>query len=846
MDSLLKFIQPRYDAINYTHTISIKNQTLPAFIEPEKMTDFYQLVSQVQNKVSERFDVNCPVIIEVAKNGSVTAKEKVKLVSCLQFAVTNHYDLTSEVMNTAVVHEEEDKITIMMPYCQIPLEELRKEVRDSFIYLLDDKKVLTDDHKMIVNKTVYNKPFWLNRPTDQLEFYPIIDAQNFDSVTCCNFSQGIKNGMIDDSKFEDSQFGANIFLSLYGYQRVPLYRNTQTKDMRKAQSNSELIAERIKEKVKTDTEVLIELIKFLNKTRTMTLSGFLEVGQCIFNITDGDGSKGISLWKQTSQETYHDDIEKYWKTLRQTASSLGTFRYWCSQDDPEGYKAWQNTNLMQSLDICLNPTAGDTDIANVMYRMYQDRFLCASIKDQVWFEFKGHKYEQLDGGVALRILLSTEVAEKFEKLLNECNVREMKAPEGVEKEKWKVKQGKCIGIIRGLKISGTKTAIMKEASEKFYEGTFLDVMNKNKMIFVCENGVIDLERALMNPNPDTWIRPGSPDDKVTISCGNHYKSFAWDDKDVLECIKYFEQVYCDEPIRNYNKRVIASCFEGGNKEKIVPVWTGVGNNSKSVLEMLCEKIFGEYCAKPPSVLITAKERTSPGSATPEYEVLRYARICFFQEPKAGTKLNDSTLKELSSGFDTIYSRALNQMPKKITPQFTPIIVCNKIPGSDGSDVAVMNRLRIIEHNSRFSKDAPKDEKEQREMKVFPIDLNFENKVQGMIQPMLWMLLQEYAKYVKEGLPTPNEVTIATNAYKKNNDMFGQFLDDKFEKVEDKDAIRLTFIKLDAAYQTFRQWIAEEYPNTKIQPKNEFRQEMESHGHKTDNLRYYGLKPRQQG
>lgn len=847
METLVKFVRPKFDLVNYTHVIQIRDKNLPICLEEKDYEDFWNCVGQCDEvKVKERFQSECPVIVQIDKGRSdITLEQKRKIVASLQFSVMNTFKVEEDPLLLTTIHEQDEQITVVMPHCKVPYNSLRKEIRDALIYILDQKKIISDEgHNTLVNKTVYNTPFWISRPVEELEFYPAIDGENIQTIQPLTYQQAIESSLIDGEQFEANQASLNLLLSFTGYQRPLLERNITSSQLRKALTHSELIAERVKEKVKSDLEIVLEIKQFLDKSRCNTLSGFLEIGQCLFNISGGD-QKGLLIWKEIASETENEDLcEKYWPTFEKSGTTIGTFRYWCSQDDSEGYKQWQESNLRHAMWMCLNPTAGHADIANVMYRMYQDRFLCASIKDQIWFEFRGHKYEELDGGVSLRILLSTDVAEKFESILNDCNINEQNAPDGVEKNKWQQKQERCLKIIVGLKCSAYKTNIMREASEKFYDSLFIKQMNMNKKLFVLENGVLDCERIRLGTNPDSWIRPGRPEDKTTFSCGNSYKSYTWDHPDIKFCQDYLRKVFVDEAIRNYFVRLTASCLEGGNKEKIAPIFTGTGNNSKSVVELILEKVFGDYCAKPPSALLTASQRTAPGSATPEYEVLRYSRICFFQEPKAGSVINDSVLKELSSGFDSIYSRALNKMPQKIVPQFTPIIVCNRIPRTDGSDPAVINRIRVVEFLSRFSREFPDDEITQWEKRIFPIDLDFESKIPLMVQPFLWILIQEYAKYKDEGLPTPKEVELATLIYKESNDVFSQFLEDKIEIVEDPDSRKTSFVRMDNAYQAYKLWYRDSFPGSNPPSKADFKEDMRRHGYPHQNLRFFGIKIRQ--
>jgi phage/plasmid-associated DNA primase len=70
---------------------------------------------------------------------------------------------------------------------------------------------------------------------------------------------------------------------------------------------------------------------------------------------------------------------------------------------------------------------------------------------------------------------------------------------------------------------------------------------------------------------------------------------------------------------------------------------------------------------------------------------------------------------------------------------------------------------------------------------------------------------------------PNEVRIATEGYKKNNDVIGQFISDKLEK----DETSTTRVLLNKCFTDFRTWAFQVIQKgKKIPDRNQFRAYME--------------------
>ena len=120
------------------------------------------------------------------------------------------------------------------------------------------------------------------------------------------------------------------------------------------------------------------------------------------------------------------------------------------------------------------------------------------------------------------------------------------------------------------------------------------VMNPNLM-----NGVYDFN--IMK------FRISEPSDMLSTSIRFDYPMlYTSNHPYVLRCKRIMTQFFPDFYIRRYFLLQLARTFIGGNSNKSVFFWTGVGNNGKTVLQSWLECLFGEYTLKVRTSLLCGK------------------------------------------------------------------------------------------------------------------------------------------------------------------------------------------------------------------------------------------------
>lgn len=557
-----------------------------------------------------------------------------------------------------------------------------------------------------------------------------------------------------------------------------------------------------------DDEFIDNLLDALTEPYYTEFNKWMYVGWILFNIYNGS-EQGLEKWDSFSmqcEEKYDKNKCRYeWEKMEKKNLTLGSLKFFVQKSNPERYFDIMNMYASSYYEKALEcDEITHNDIANLLHIQYENKYICASVSKNIWYEFDGHTWKELDDGVTLRNKISTEIVKEYEKQFENIDLKGNSDKNAIQEVNKKIRS--IQKIVLALKSSPFKKNVMLEAKDIFYDPYFLKKLDSNKNLFAFKNGVYDLENM--------YFRDGLPSDYISLSAPVNYRDdFKVNDPEMLLVDDFFLKIFPNPAIREYFLTINSFMFLGGNVHKKVQIWTGVGDNGKSVTQAFFEKLLGPLCVKLPTSLITGK-RTQSSTASPELvragSGVRYA---FLQEPSKTDVLNTGILKELS-GNDTFYARGLFKNGSDITPMFKLALICNDPPKMEETDQAAWNRLRVIPFESYFCSDAPDTFEEQLKEKRFPIDRQFDKKIPSMLEAFVFKLIEIYKKNKNETLFEPEEVQIATQEYRNKNDYFGKFFDESlvFEENEYLDGAEL--------YMSFKGWFGENNPHTKIPVKQE--------------------------
>ena len=569
----------------------------------------------------------------------------------------------------------------------------------------------------------------------------------------------------------------------------------------------------LKVSVEEALKISERLLPMLADFRCEERNEWITIGWILYNI--GDASpEALEQWMEFSsrcEEKYDEANCIYeWERMVKKDLTLGTLKHFASIDSPQLYKIFKNEQAEHFVKESLN--GSHNDIAKVLFSEYGTEFVCASIAGKTWYQFKDHKWEEIEEGVFLREKISEDIVNKYNDMGSELFTKLATVKDKGEEAMFNARLKQVQKIVSNLKASPYKNNIMKEAMEVFYDRRFKQKLDQNPYIIGFSNGVYDLK---LNE-----FRSGRPEDFVNKTIPIDYKEYNESDEIVQNVIEFLTKVFPDETIRTYFLDTYSDVFVGGNKQKKVYMWTGEGDNAKSITQKFFELMLGELAIKFNTQYFTGKKVAS-GSANPELSrAAPPVRHATMEEPDADEQLNIGELKKLSGG-DSYWARDLFERGKstrEVFPMFMLTFICNKLPKLKYSDKATWNRIRVIPFEATFvepGEPCPATFEEQIKQKRFPMDKEFGKNIPRLVSAFAWYLL-EWRQKVNVRVE-PEKVREATAIYRRQNDVYRQFIE---ECIIDDDSSSLTLTEI---YAQFKEWFKEGWPNMSLPIKNEVKE-----------------------
>jgi len=214
---------------------------------------------------------------------------------------------------------------------------------------------------------------------------------------------------------------------------------------------------------------------------------------------------------------------------------------------------------------------------------------------------------------------------------------------------------------------------------------------------------------------------------------------------------------------------------GKSSSQTFNMYIGIGQNGKSVLINLMEKVLGDYKGDVPLTLVTEK-RGKVGGLTPEIVELKGIRFAVMQEPSKGDKINEGIMKALTSGKDRLQGRA-PYMPQTITflPQFKLVVTCNTLMEIKSNDHGTWRRIRTVPFLSLFTQNPVNNDKDKPYQ--FKLDEYIDDKFVSWKEVFAAMLVERVFKtngMVKDCDTVMNK----SNEYRQSQDYLSEFINDK--------------------------------------------------------------------
>lgn len=576
-----------------------------------------------------------------------------------------------------------------------------------------------------------------------------------------------------------------------------------------------------------DVEMAKALTQILSKKRAHDYVSWRRTGFALRAIDDSLFDSFVEFSKKDKGK-YNDgkiSCEEIWHAAKgfEQFYSIGTLRHWARIDNSVEY--YKIIRKMNDSVFGKAETSKHVDIAQVVYELYKDRFVCVDIQKKKWYEFQEHRWIFVQSAYTLEELISDEVRKMMTMYCTEKMRATVDDDEGFKEDNEYKKYSKLMKMIDNLGDVKFRENVVRACANKFYNASFQAKLDSNVYLVGFNNGIYDLK--------EMCFRDGLPTDFVSKTVGYDWAEFEPDDPVFEKINKFFSQVQIEEDMREYLLTFIAKSLRGVPDSKL-HMWTGGGGNGKSATIDLIKHMLGEYYGTVPVTILTRK-RGSSSSASPELADKYGIRFLVVQEPEHNDVVFVGQMKEYT-GKDMIMARPLYGDPFYYNPQFTMVLTCNNLPYIPATDNGTWRRLRVTPFESEFVDEKPKGPKQ------FLKDEDLQEDFPNWVQPMMWLIITRYYPIYAEGIEgkkykihEPEKVKQFTNNYKLDSDVYAEFLDESLAKTDDESKSEV----ISFLFENFRQWYQASYTD-KPPAKKTFVAYLKKNNYKMDKQKLYGV------
>ncbi len=298
-------------------------------------------------------------------------------------------------------------------------------------------------------------------------------------------------------------------------------------------------------------------------------------------------------------------------------------------------------------------------------------------------------------------------------------------------------------------------------------------LDQDPWLFNVENGTIDLRTGK--------LRQHDRADRITKLAPVEFQ----DGADCKTWSEFLEAILPDMELRSFMRRLVGYCLTGSTQEHVLPFLHGGGSNGKSTLLGVVLALLGtDYAIKAPTDLLLAKKNEAHPTELADLFGKRFV-ACI--EAEDGRRLAESLVKELTGG-DRIRARRMREDFWEFSATHKIWLGANHKPQVRGTDHGIWRRIKLIP----FTVTIP-DDKQDKELPV---------KLLGELPGILNWALQGCQEWQRFGLGEPSAVKEATNEYRTEMDVLGDFI---AERCIEQDGLIEFASEL---YHAYAAWITE--------------------------------------
>jgi hypothetical protein len=213
-----------------------------------------------------------------------------------------------------------------------------------------------------------------------------------------------------------------------------------------------------------------KLSQILSVDRAINYQEWINVGETLKTINTNLFSAFDNFSKKSTN--YDEDFTKdIWDNITD-ADNKYTFkalRTWASHDNFDKYNEMISEHVRKLLIESRNETV--KQIAKIIYEMYNDKYVCTSIKNNTWYEYMDHRWIISKSGITLKNKISDELPSEITKLVSIYYDKAV-SDNNITREKYIKKANNATKLIDKLNHTSFKKFVLQECSYLFIDTTF--------------------------------------------------------------------------------------------------------------------------------------------------------------------------------------------------------------------------------------------------------------------------------------------------------------------------------------------------------------------------------------
>ncbi len=248
-------------------------------------------------------------------------------------------------------------------------------------------------------------------------------------------------------------------------------------------------------------------------------------------------------------------------------------------------------------------------------------------------------------------------------------------------------------------------------------------------------------------------------------------------------LKFVDEVFSgDQELISFVRRCVGYTLTGKVSEHRLFFMLGNGRNGKSTFTNIISAIFGKFTYTMPQGLLEEKNQNQHAT---ELTGLHGSRLAIAHEARKGKKWDESRVKQLTGG-DAITANRMRQDHYTFAPTHKVWVLGNDLPVISGTDDGIWGRIFVIAFKRKFE-----------------IDDTIEPALMAELPGILNWAVDGCRDWQEIGLQPPASVMDRTAEFRKDQDAFGQFVEDACILQDGRKIGRVTLRK------AYEKWCEEE-------------------------------------